>query len=39
MATFGSKSQHMQADTEKFVWGAATRTDALGSNITISAVV
>ena len=32
MATFGSKSQHMQANTEKFVWGAATRTDALGSN-------
>ena len=23
MATFGSKSQHMQANTEKFVWGAA----------------
>jgi len=32
MATFGSKSQHMQSNTEKFVWGAATRTDALGSN-------
>ena len=32
MATFGSKSNTMQTNTEKFVWGAATRTDALGSN-------